>query len=55
MASFVGAVIGLSYLAIKGKDKGSHIPFGPYLAIAGWLTLIYGSDIADMYIQWALA
>ncbi|MEP4888999.1 MAG: A24 family peptidase [Aliiglaciecola sp.] len=55
LSSLVGAVIGISYLLIKGKDKGSHIPFGPYLAIAGWLTLIYGADIANWYWGWALA
>ncbi|MFA3792965.1 A24 family peptidase [Aliiglaciecola sp. SL4] len=55
LSSLVGAVIGISYLLIKGKDKGSHIPFGPYLAIAGWLTLIYGEDIANWYWGWALA
>lgn len=55
LSSFVGAIIGISYIVIKGKDKGSQIPFGPYLAIAGWLTVIYGKDIADLYWQWALA
>ncbi|MDO6695018.1 A24 family peptidase [Aliiglaciecola sp. 3_MG-2023] len=55
LSSFVGAIIGISYLLIKGKDKGSHIPFGPYLAIAGWLTLIYGESIANWYWSWALA
>jgi leader peptidase (prepilin peptidase)/N-methyltransferase len=53
LSSIVGAIIGLSYLVVRGKDKGSHIPFGPYLAIAGWLTLILGQDIADFYWQWA--
>lgn len=55
LSSCVGAVIGISYLAVKGKDKASHIPFGPYLAIAGWLTLIWGQPIADLYWKWALA
>ncbi|GAA0859118.1 A24 family peptidase [Aliiglaciecola litoralis] len=55
LSSFVGAIIGISMLLVKGKDKGTHIPFGPYLAIAGWLTLIIGQDIADLYWQWAFA
>ena len=55
LSSLVGAVIGITYLAINGKDKGSHIPFGPYLAIAGWLTLMLGDTIAQWYWQWALA
>lgn len=55
LSSIVGAVIGMAILAIQSKDKGSHIPFGPYLAIAGWLTLIFGDDIARIYWQWAFA
>lgn len=55
LSSFVGAVIGITYIVLKGRDKGSHIPFGPYLAIAGWLTLMYGGQIADAYFRWAIA
>ncbi len=54
LSSFVGAVIGISLILMKGKNKSTHIPFGPYLAIAGWLTLLYGNDIADLYLQWAI-
>lgn len=55
LSSFVGAVIGITLIVIKGKNKSTHIPFGPYLAIAGWLTLLYGQYIADLYWQWAIA
>lgn len=52
MSSLVGAVIGISILSFQGKDKGQAIPFGPYLAIAGWLTLLYGDWISTKYWQW---
>ncbi|MGY0562488.1 MAG: prepilin peptidase [Paraglaciecola chathamensis] len=52
MSSLVGAVIGISVLSFQGKDKGQAIPFGPYLAIAGWLTLLYGDLISTKYWQW---
>lgn len=52
MSSLVGAVIGISVLSFQGKDKGQAIPFGPYLAIAGWLTLLYGDWISTKYWQW---
>ncbi|MDO6837911.1 A24 family peptidase [Paraglaciecola chathamensis] len=52
MSSLVGAVIGISVLSFQGKDKGQAIPFGPYLAIAGWLTLLYGDRISAKYWQW---
>lgn len=55
LSSFVGAVIGISMIVLKGRDKGQAIPFGPYLAIAGWLTLLYGDWLASQYWNWALA
>lgn len=54
LSSFVGAIIGIIYLSIKGKDKGQAIPFGPYLAIAGWITFLYGDWIAQQYWNWIL-
>lgn len=54
-SSFVGAIIGLLMLSIQGKDKGQAIPFGPYLAIAGWLTFLYGEPVADYYWHWILS
>jgi leader peptidase (prepilin peptidase)/N-methyltransferase len=49
LSSLVGAIIGSIQLAVQGKDKSTPIPFGPYLAIAGWLTLLYGEVISDWY------
>ncbi|WP_158971030.1 A24 family peptidase [Paraglaciecola sp. L3A3] len=54
LSSFVGAIIGISLLSLQGKDKSQPIPFGPYLAIAGWLTLLYGDWFVDLYWQWLL-
>jgi leader peptidase (prepilin peptidase)/N-methyltransferase len=53
LSSLVGAVIGLSIIAICGRDKDIPIPFGPYLAAAGWIQLIYGDVILQGYLQWA--
>lgn len=50
MSSVVGAVIGISMIAIQGKDKSIPIPFGPYLAIAGWIALIWGQDIMSLWL-----
>ena len=55
LSSFVGAIVGISMLVIQGKDKGQAIPFGPYLATAGWITLLYGEWIAQQYLDWAFA
>ena len=52
LSSFVGAVVGLTLIVIQGRDKSQPIPFGPYLAAAGWLTLLYGDWLVDQYWQW---
>ncbi|MCV2884917.1 A24 family peptidase [Aestuariibacter sp. AA17] len=55
MSSAVGAVIGIAMLKFQKKDQSQPIPFGPYLAIAGWITLLYGETLANAYWQWVLA
>lgn len=50
LSSVVGAIIGSLQLAIQGKDNSTPIPFGPYLAIAGWLTLLYGEALQTWYL-----
>jgi len=50
LSSLVGAIIGISMILIKGKDKNIPIPFGPYLAIAGWITLIWGDQIKQFWL-----
>ncbi len=49
LSSAVGAVVGLSLIAIKGRDKNIPIPFGPYLAAAGWLAMLWGTPLAEWY------
>jgi len=50
LSSFAGAIIGISQIALKKHVKGNPIPFGPYLAIAGWLYLICGDQLVDFYL-----
>ena len=52
LSSFVGAVVGVSLILVHGRDKSQPIPFGPYLAAAGWLTLLYGDTLVEHYWQW---
>ena len=53
LSSLVGAVIGISMVVLRGKDKNIPIPFGPYLAIAGWISLLFGEQINQAYFQLA--
>mgnify|MGYP001170077834 CR=1 FL=1 len=49
MSSLVGAVIGSAILIAKGRDRQTPIPFGPFLAIAGWIQFLYGDWIIATY------
>ncbi|MBO9536842.1 A24 family peptidase [Herbaspirillum sp.] len=43
-ASALGAIVGIALVAAKRHERGQAIPFGPYLAIAGMLALLYGGN-----------
>ena len=51
LSSLVGAVVGLGMILIMGRDKSVPMPFGPYLAGAGYLMLIWGPQINDFYFS----
>ncbi|CAN7208834.1 A24 family peptidase [Pseudoxanthomonas sp. LjRoot168] len=53
ISSLVGAVVGSVWLAMKGRDRATPIPFGPYLAIAGWIVFFWGQQIVDAYLRFA--
>ncbi|MFQ2049682.1 prepilin peptidase [Aeromonas veronii] len=50
-SSLVGAVIGISLIALQKHHQGKPIPFGPYLAIAGWIALLWGDTITRWYLS----
>lgn len=53
MSSFVGAAVGIALILFRGRDRNIPIPFGPYLAAAGWITLLWGDDLTNLYLQWS--
>ncbi|VAX11989.1 Leader peptidase (Prepilin peptidase) / N-methyltransferase [hydrothermal vent metagenome] len=52
LSSIVGAVIGILLIASNRHQRGSPIPFGPFLAAAGWIALLWGHDLNYAYLQW---
>ena len=52
LSSLVGAVVGISMILLRGRDKNIPIPFGPYLATAGWICLLWGNSIVQLYKNW---
>jgi leader peptidase (prepilin peptidase)/N-methyltransferase len=50
LSSLVGAVCGIALMFIKRRGREIPIPFGPYLAAAGWIALLWGDTITRSYL-----
>ena len=50
-SSLVGTVVGITMILLKKTDRATQIPFGPYLAGAGWLTLLWGPQLLQFYFS----
>ena len=53
LSSLVGAIIGSVWLATQGRDRATPIPFGPYLAIAGWIVFFWGQQMIAAYMKFS--
>src|SRR5690606_1212168 len=53
LSSLLGAVLGIIILTSRGGSSGTLRPFGPYLAIAGWIGIIWGDWITGTYLRFA--
>jgi len=51
LSSLVGTVIGVSMMIFNKHERGTPIPFGPYLAIAGWIAFIWGTEINQSWLN----
>lgn len=51
LSSVVGALVGTAWLYLSRRHRETPIPFGPYLAAAGWLALMWGQDINQFYLS----
>jgi leader peptidase (prepilin peptidase)/N-methyltransferase len=51
LSAFTGAVVGIALIVARGRDRNVPIPFGPYLAAAGWIALMWGPQIVGSYLQ----
>lgn len=50
LSAAVGTVIGIAGIVIQGRDKGAKLPFGPYLATAGFIALVWGPRLTAWYL-----
>lgn len=53
LSACAGALVGSVLILARGRDSQVPIPFGPYLAAAGWISLMWGDAINRAYMQWA--
>jgi leader peptidase (prepilin peptidase) / N-methyltransferase len=53
LSSLVGAIVGIFLLVLKNKGKSVPIPFGPYLAAAGFIAAIWGEELTRAYLNYA--
>jgi leader peptidase (prepilin peptidase)/N-methyltransferase len=51
LSAVVGAIIGIALIVFRGRDRQLPIPFGPYLAAAGWITMLYGEALSNAYLD----
>ena len=51
LSSLVGALVGIALIVVTRRGRDVPIPYGPYLAAAGWISLVWGERISETYLQ----
>ena len=51
LSALTGAVVGIAMTLLRGRDRNIPMSFGPYLAVAGWIALMWGPEIVDGYLR----
>src|SRR5271165_5175602 len=51
LSAATGAVLGILMILARGRDRSAPMPFGPYLAAAGWLAMMYGDVLVSSYLH----
>jgi leader peptidase (prepilin peptidase)/N-methyltransferase len=50
LSAFAGAIIGVGLIVFRGRDRNIPIPYGPYLAVAGWIAMLWGDQLIGSYL-----
>jgi len=51
LSALVGALVGMTLILLRRQDRGTPIPFGPFLAAAGWLAMMWGPQLLARYLR----
>lgn len=54
LSSVSGIIFAFSNMLIKRQFKSVPLPFGPYLAIAGWVAMLWGNEIMNYYLKYMM-
>jgi leader peptidase (prepilin peptidase)/N-methyltransferase len=50
-SSLIGAIVGISMILLSKSERSTQIPFGPYLAAAGWISFLWGPVLLNTYLN----
>lgn len=50
----IGAIVSILLIALKKKNRKDYIPFGPFIAIAAYITMLYGIEIMNWYLSYTI-
>jgi leader peptidase (prepilin peptidase)/N-methyltransferase len=51
LSAATGAFLGILMIVLRGRDRAAPMPFGPYLAAAGWIAMLYGNELVNGYLR----
>jgi leader peptidase (prepilin peptidase) / N-methyltransferase len=51
LSAATGAFLGILMILLRGRDRAAPMPFGPYLAAAGWIAMLYGGQLVSGYLR----
>lgn len=52
LAFVLGGIGGIAVLAFKLKGRKDFIPFGPFIAVGAFISLLYGNEIIQWYLSY---
>jgi leader peptidase (prepilin peptidase)/N-methyltransferase len=51
LSSLIGALVGGSLIALRKHEREIPMPFGPFIAAAGWVWFVAGPELLDGYLH----
>ena len=51
LSAATGAFLVILMILLRGRDRAAPMPFGPYLAAAGWIAMLYGGQLVSGYLR----